>query len=132
MASDFLFVYGTLMHSVNNPMAQLLRANSSHVGPAQMQGKLYRISWYPGVIDSAAGCDIVRGDLFKLHGDIQNVMVKLDAYEGIGDDFKKPYEYSREVRDVSHNGKVQAAMVYIYRWDISASEHLPDGQFTED
>lgn len=127
---DHLFVYGTLMRAIDdNDMARLLRDNSTHVGAATMQGRLYTVSYYPGVVDSDAPTDIVHGDLFRLGKNAANVIEKLDRYEDIGPPFEPPYEYRRELRTVHHSGETCQAWVYMYNWPLHDNAHIPDGKF---
>ncbi|WP_417258373.1 gamma-glutamylcyclotransferase family protein [Celeribacter sp.] len=127
---DYLFVYGTLMQAIEgNEMAQLLHANSTHIGTATMQGRLYKVSYYPGVIDSDLPNDIVHGDLFRLGDNAAKIMKRLDLYEDIGPPFEAPYEYRRVLRPVHHGDKAIQAWVYIYNWQLSEDARIPDGKF---
>ena len=48
--SPYLFVYGTLMREFENPFATQLRARATFIAEGFFQGKLYRVSWYPGAV----------------------------------------------------------------------------------
>src|SRR4051812_45548450 len=62
-----LFVYGTLMRGFDNPMTKLLARNAEFCGPARCQGRLYLVTWYPGMVLSDDPGDVVFGELFSLH-----------------------------------------------------------------
>ncbi len=128
---DLLFVYGTLMHATSgNKMADLLRANSEHLGAAQMQGKLYRVNHsYPGVTDSDDPDDVVHGDLFRLDENADKVIAALDLYEDIGGTFSEPYEYRRERRQIQSDDGTVTAWVYIYNWPIEEATRITNGRF---
>ena len=49
--NPLLFVYGTLLSSVDHPMARRLGREADLLGPATFAGRLYRVSWYPGMVD---------------------------------------------------------------------------------
>lgn len=129
-SSGFLFVYGTLMKQIDTPMSRLLSANSTYIGPGTTQGKLYRISWFPGLVRSDDPDDVVHGELYKLQRVSDALLVKMDEYEDIGPQFPEPHEYKREVCDVLHGGTVFRAMSYIYQWSVADAQHLPSGVFS--
>ena len=54
-----LFVYGTLLSTAGHPMGVRLRREARLIGAASIQGRLYRVSWYPGLVEAATptrGC----------------------------------------------------------------------------
>ncbi|WP_052825942.1 gamma-glutamylcyclotransferase family protein [Neotamlana nanhaiensis] len=81
MDSNFLFVYGTLLQNANNTMSKFLIANSTPLGKAYCNGKLYKISWFPGAVLSDKASDKIYGTLVKLE-DAERVFKQLDDYEG--------------------------------------------------
>lgn len=128
---DLLFVYGTLMREIeDNEMASLLRDNSDHLGAARMRGRLYRITHYPGLVDSDDPAEIVHGDLFRLGPRAAEVMAALDLYEDIGPPFEAPYEYRRELREVASADGPVTAWVYVYNWDVDPNARIESGRFT--
>lgn len=135
-APHYLFVYGTLMQDAENPMAQLLHDHAAYVGPATFTGgRLYRISWYPGLVETGAQNEIVHGDLYRFDTNLSpetlsDIMTKLDAYEMIGPDFTPPYEYSRETRAVTCGGTDIDAWLYLYQWSVEKAEYLPSNRFS--
>ncbi|HNY56329.1 MAG TPA: gamma-glutamylcyclotransferase, partial [Chitinophagales bacterium] len=66
--SEYLFTYGTLRLNQSHPVATFLSENASLVGLAVLpKAKLYRIDWYPALIETNDEKDEVIGDLFKLN-----------------------------------------------------------------
>lgn len=56
-------------------------ATASFVGAATVAGRLYRVSWHPGLIlDPAAGR--VHGELFHFPAGSEAALAALDTYEG--------------------------------------------------
>ncbi|UXP30942.1 gamma-glutamylcyclotransferase [Reichenbachiella agarivorans] len=127
---EYLFVYGTLMQSFDNPYAQLLRSNSTLIGEGYMLGRLYLIEHYPGVIVSTVSEERVYGQLFELSDNHQEVLDQLDPYEGIGAQFSAPQEYVREKVSIHcAQGTIQS-WVYIYNRPIKEENYLVSGVFT--
>lgn len=75
-----LFVYGTLRGGLEHPEARWLSEHSERLGAATAKGKLFRIGWYPGLVE--CGKEIVTGELLLLD-DPSLVLERLDIYEGI-------------------------------------------------
>jgi len=77
-----LFIYGTLhperAPAPIAPTAKLLRS----VGRGAIQGRLYDLGEYPGVLLSDDLAEIVHGELFLLpEGAEDETLARLDAYE---------------------------------------------------
>src|SRR5262249_3869026 len=62
-----LFVYGTLLSRVRHPMGVRLRREASLIGAASIQGRLYSLGRYPGLVESADAGDIVHGEAYALN-----------------------------------------------------------------
>jgi gamma-glutamylcyclotransferase (GGCT)/AIG2-like uncharacterized protein YtfP len=76
---DVLFVYGTLRSVFDNPYAKLLRSQAELIGPAIVQGSIFRIAHYPGYRPVPVGT--VHGELYRLL-DPAATLALLDEYEG--------------------------------------------------
>ncbi|HAV64185.1 MAG TPA: gamma-glutamylcyclotransferase, partial [Verrucomicrobiales bacterium] len=114
MSPEYLFVYGTLRRDGGHEMSRFLAAHAEHLGPATFQGRMYRISWYPGVVPSADPADRVHGDLFEL-GDAATALPKLDDFEGVGPGHVKPQEYIRRPECVTlPDGRSVTAWIYVF------------------
>jgi gamma-glutamylcyclotransferase (GGCT)/AIG2-like uncharacterized protein YtfP len=126
--NPLLFVYGTLMSHTNTEKARALMAEADSLGPATIPGVLYRISWYPGLVE---GTGLVHGEVFRLR-DPARSLVWLDAYEGIipGDGPGNRNEYERVERRVRlDTGTDVTAWVYLYRADITGCAPVADGRW---
>ena len=69
--------------------ATRLRTEARLIGAATIQGRLYRVSWYPGVVDSADPGQRVHGEVYAL-ADPVKALAWLDAYEGIVPGTRRP------------------------------------------
>lgn len=124
-----LFVYGSLMSAARHPMGEQLRSEARLVGAATIQGRLYRVSWYPGVIESADAEQRVHGEVYTL-GDPDRTLAWLDAYEGIVPGKRDGSEYERLDRPARlATGEEIAAWVYLYRKDVAGFALVPDGRW---
>lgn len=112
MRPVYLFVYGTLMSTFNNPMALYLRKNARLIGKGHFNGLLFDFGNYPGAVYKSDSTDKVIGEMYQLSNDdvIFNI---LDIYEGISDpDFNL---YERNVIPVNIDNKVYNNFVYILK-----------------
>ena len=127
---DILFVYGSLLSDIAHPQGERLRRETVLVGPATLQAKLFRVSWYPGVTLSDARRDAVQGELYRLTA---ATLSWLDEYEGVttGAASVAPAdEYRRQrctVRDAA--GRAHEAWVYVYQRDTTQLARVDSGRW---
>ena len=114
-----LFVYGTLRSSETNPAARRLHGHAELIGPGHVQGALYGISWYPGLI--LEGQSRVYGELFRLDNP-EEILPELDAYEGA--------EFERVILNVSASGETTPAWAYVYRLSVAGKRRVESGIWT--
>ena len=128
MAKTLLFTYGLLRKNAKHEMSSFLVDHAEHISEATFQGKLYLIEYYPGVIASVDKEDRVIGDVFNLTD--PSILIQLDQFEGVGESFAQPNEYSREVRPVKLvGGEVVDAWVYLYGWSVKPENYITSGDF---
>jgi gamma-glutamylcyclotransferase (GGCT)/AIG2-like uncharacterized protein YtfP len=124
-----LFVYGSLLSRVRHPMGTRLRCEARLIGEATIQGRLYSLGRYPGLVEAADGPYRVHGEVYDLKTAATS-LVWLDAYEGIvpAKPDRSPYErLERPVRLAS--GETLAAWVYLYRRSVRSRRELPGGHW---
>ncbi|WP_298342852.1 gamma-glutamylcyclotransferase family protein [uncultured Algibacter sp.] len=132
MITEYLFVYGTLQHDAKNNMSQFLCLNSNVLGKGYIYGRLYKISWFPGVILSTDTSEKVYGTLFKLHT-TSEILHFLDEYEGFIDSNIEESLFRREITTVFlENGNSIDAWVYIYNQNIENKQRILSGDFLKD
>ena len=125
-----LFVYGTLMSTARHRMGERLRAEARLIGAATIQGRLYRVSWYPGVSETTDPEQRVHGELYAL-GTPSHALAWLDAYEGVAPGSRESGEYTRVERPVRlDSGEEVTAWVYLYCKDVSQLPLVADGRWT--
>ncbi len=115
-----LFAYGTLRSSYRNRWARLLRKNAVLLGPAEVQGKLYRMSGYPALRPSFSDAK-VPGELWELRN--PDVLILLDRYEG--------RSYERISVDAKLGNRIKRAQVYAWRWPLPEWRRIPSFRLTK-
>lgn len=115
-----LFVYGSLRRNHSGATHPLL-AGTIHHGNATVQGTLYRVSWYPGLV--LAGDGRVHGELFEFPTARADAMLAaLDDYEGSG--------YARRITRVQlADGRSVDAFVYTYLGPTAGLPVIASGDF---
>lgn len=127
--TDLIFVYGTLRHpNERAPLSKKLHDEGEHVGPGVFRGKLYRIGWYPGAVDSDSENDCVFGDVFRIPT-ASVLWDELDAFEEIGPNFAQPWEYVRVRRPIQVNGEPLHAWIYLYNRPTNEMQRIASGDF---
>jgi gamma-glutamylcyclotransferase (GGCT)/AIG2-like uncharacterized protein YtfP len=124
-----LFVYGSLMSSAGHPMGERLRREAQMIGEATIQGRLYKISWYPGLVASHEPGERVHGEVYALE-DPGRALAWLDAYEGLepgNPDFGEYQRLERPARLAS--GEEITAWAYLYRGDVAGLCAIPSGRW---
>ncbi|MFN8295270.1 MAG: gamma-glutamylcyclotransferase family protein [Chitinophagales bacterium] len=126
--SEYLFTYGTLRLNQSHPMATFLAENATLVGLAILpNAKLYRIDWYPALIETENETDEVIGDVFKLNDN--TAWTKIDEYEGIGMG-EPPYEYRRAKVKIKTEKEELESWVYFYNVALPEdAELIESGDF---
>jgi gamma-glutamylcyclotransferase (GGCT)/AIG2-like uncharacterized protein YtfP len=127
--NSYLFVYGSLMSTAGHRMGARLHGEARRIGAASMQGRLYRVSWYPGAVDSTDPAHRVHGEVWALD-DPERGLAWLDDYEGIAPGRGASGEYQRLERLVClATGTEVAAWVYLYQGDVMRLPVISDGRW---
>lgn len=124
--AHLLFAYGTLLHH-DNPIAQLLKNKLTYVAPGVINGELYDIGDYPGLI-------INNGDN-RVYGIVYDVddetLAVIDDYEGYGPEQDQPNLYTRKLVNITAEGGVINAWVYIYNLPVTGLPLISSGNYQE-
>jgi gamma-glutamylcyclotransferase (GGCT)/AIG2-like uncharacterized protein YtfP len=146
MASDHLFVYGTLMRGFDHPMAQLLSRSADFIGAARCRGRLYLIKHYPGLVLSDDATEVVFGELYRLRQP-EPLLREFDMYEACGEGFAQPTEYVRQMLSVTSDDGAAGqawtneawtseawtseAWTYVYNWPVAHLPRIASGRFLD-
>ena len=128
---ELIFVYGTLRPAFNGKMSKWLKQHADFISAATFNGKLYMIDGYPGVLPSDRPEDLVYGDLFRMN-EPDYVLRKLDHYEGCGDSFNQPTEYTRARKTILRDdGQSSTAWIYLYTLPVKSLMEISSGDFLD-
>ncbi len=114
---DLIFVYGTLRSEFDNPYARHLRAEAELLGPATVEGSIFRVAHYPGYLPQPGGT--VYGEVYRLRTP-EKTLAALDEYEGI--------EYLR--LSVPLSGSGVDVWIYCYAQPLPLERKIESGDFT--
>lgn len=120
---DLIFVYGTLRSGQGMGLDRSPR--SKFIGTDRINGKMYDISWFPGVKTEPVGefdaaGDIVEGDVFEILHDSQ--VASLDSYEGYPNLYNRIVTKSEAGRDV---------WVYVYNHPVREERRIQSGSWLD-
>lgn len=128
--TERLFVYGTLRRGSRHPLAGQLLAKARHLGEARYNGRLYRITHYPGAVPSSLPDEWVFGDLFELTD--LDLLAALDRYEGCGPTDPQPTQYVRQLQTVTlADGTTAETWMYVYTRAVEKRERIKSGRFDD-
>jgi gamma-glutamylcyclotransferase (GGCT)/AIG2-like uncharacterized protein YtfP len=127
----YLFVYGTLMQKCRpNAWAAFLHTNAQYAGEASVEGLLYKVAYYPGLV---RGEGVVYGELFELR-DPEKVFRLLDEYEDYLPDDPDRSLYLRVLAWVTltETGEKKESWLYYYNQPVTDFMPYENGRFTEE
>ncbi|GAB3707145.1 gamma-glutamylcyclotransferase [Spirosoma flavus] len=127
--ADYLFVYGTLRASFQNPFAQYLHQHSQYVGEGNFSGQLFDIGTYPGAIYQPDSGSFVRGDIYEIRQHKAELLLRLDEYEGIGATFEQPHEYIRVIVPINCAGETLRCWIYLYNFPSNELRVIESGDY---
>ena len=117
-----LFVYGHLQRGQVGYERLGLVKNTQWLGEAQVQGRLYEIGDYPGLI--LDGEEVVKGELIAF--DDTALWAALDDYEDCDRDDPETSEYRRVEIDMLGGGR---AWVYVYNRSVDDLVMIASGRW---
>ena len=124
---DLLFVYGTLRRACGSDAHHRYLAGAIFVANAKLQGKLFRVSYYPAVTLTTEDC-WVQGEIYQLRDAAQ--LAALDEYEECQIPADANQEYIRTcVNVVMASGEQQQAWVYLYNRPTDSLALIDSGDF---
>ncbi|MES2474933.1 MAG: gamma-glutamylcyclotransferase family protein [Verrucomicrobiota bacterium] len=118
-----VFVYGTLRRGGSNHFRM---AAAEFISAGTVNGRLYRVHWYPGMVLDEAG-DEIHGDVFAVDAE---TLAALDVFEGLSAGEIQGSEYRRCKTEVMlHDSRVMEAWVWEWVGETDESKRLTDGDW---
>lgn len=121
-----LFVYGTLLQSLDNPMSRFLKNHSEFLGKGFINGKIYDVGAYPAAILSDLKTDKIYGTVLKIT-DAEKTFEVLDTYEGLED--SPPLYLKKSISVHLENKSCVKAWVYIYNRSVNHLKQISSGDY---
>jgi len=130
-SDEFIFVYGTLRKIVGTEMHSVLAHYCEYHSDGEIQGRLYEVEGYPGVVESEDLNDTVKGELYKIECR-EKILPMLDDYEMCTENYPKPHPYTRKKVSVTiAMDKKISAWVYIYNYPVSNLLLIASGDYLD-
>lgn len=124
-----MFVYGTLMLASGHPMGKRLSSEADFIGPASVQGLLYDLGKWPGLVLSDNPKEQVKGEIWALR--CQSSFYWLDEYEGLYRNVPET-EYARVPWHAFLNGRSKIPVsLYLYRWSTAGAPLIASGSWLD-
>jgi len=111
-----VFVYGTLKKGGH--FHDVLR-DSLFIGEGEIEGQLYNIVTFPGLVQ---GAGIVKGELYELGKEVS--LERLDHLEGFFAESPHRSLFVRKQRKIEVGGEIHLTWVYYFNMDISGRERI--------
>lgn len=120
---ELVFVYGTLRRGGSNHFRM---EGAEPIADGRISGRLYRISWYPGLVLDETGDDIV-GEVYSV--DLE-MLGNLDAFEGVSAGETEDSEYRRIQTTVTRaDGETLKAWVWEWLGEVDEAQRLDHGDW---
>ncbi|RYD36483.1 MAG: gamma-glutamylcyclotransferase [Verrucomicrobiaceae bacterium] len=119
---ELVFVYGTLRRGGTNHFRM---SGADLVAEGVVKGRIYRISWYPGLVLGETG--EVKGEVYSVDA---AQLLELDAFEGLSAGEVVGSEYRRVKAVVSRpDGKTLSAWAWEWTGPIDGKDLLEQGDW---
>ena len=103
---------------------------ATFVGYARIQGRLFDLGEYPGLVLSGDPGAWVRGEVYAL-ANPRETLSRLDDYEGCGPNSPKPHEFERvDESVVLDSGASARAWVYVYGGSTANKREIVSGDYS--
>lgn len=127
--TSYLFTYGTLLSGIHHPMHEVMLRYAELSGTGFINGKLYDMGNYPGLVLSNNVRKLVWGEIYRIH-DEDELFRYLDDYEGCAQHSRQPHEYRRDLVSI-HDTQEHSllAWTYLYKQPIKHLPLIPTGDY---
>ncbi len=130
-SSNYLFVYGTLRKDTKSAMHKQLAEHCQFYQRGTLQGRLFDVDQYPGVIQTDTNGYPVHGEVYRVLSP-QHLFSLLDDYEGCTEQYPQPHEYVRSVIPITlEDNTTEHAWTYLYTHPTSALTEIHSGDYLQ-
>lgn len=124
-----IFVYGTLQEGepyFNHPA---LQQNRIDVKKGKTKGIMYRLEWYPVIIETDK--EWVHGEIHSFN-EINKALRMMDEIEDFIPGHSDNSLYQRKIADVvEENGNIEKCWIYYYIGEIEELERIDSGNWKD-
>jgi pyruvate carboxylase len=106
-------------------MSEMLAASATFVGEATVEGKLYNIGSFPGLVTGEDGSRVL-GEIYEIR--TEDLLDYLDWYEACGER-PLPLFQRRSVEAEMSDGTVVNAWAYFYARSVKGLEPIESGDY---
>lgn len=130
---DLLFVYGTLLSADTGATGRVQRARLARearvLSAATVDGLLYNLGRYPGLVVTEEVAGAVTGEILEL-AQPARTLAWLDDYESIVPGNHPHNEYERRrLRARLASGESVEVWAYVYLQSVAQARLIPDGNW---
>lgn len=127
--TPYLFAYGFLKRKYHgNQKTQTPDFKHQFITSGTLNGHIYKVDVYPGVIVDLHSNDVVHGEIFELLNPEEDLRM-LDRYENAKPLVHLNPDYERRIRTIhTDNGELDC-WVYEYLKPINPATKLESGEF---
>ncbi|HVW97594.1 MAG TPA: gamma-glutamylcyclotransferase family protein [Mucilaginibacter sp.] len=126
-STSYLFVYGTLLDRQND-FGDYLHKNCSFYIAGKIKGRLYDFGEYPGAVLDKDSDTCIHGKIFRIK-EADEVLKKLDEYEGYGPDEEQPHLFVRKLVSVNAGGNTLNCWIYLYNRSVAGLVPVQGGEY---
>jgi len=127
IAIVLLFVYGTLRSGFAHTFRQLMESQTTFLSYGTVNGRLYDLGSYPGLILTDDSTDIVHGEVYQVHN--ESLIRELDLYENYRKNDPGSL-YIRSLQKINMNdGRSVEAIVYTYNKSLDNAIRITEGDY---
>lgn len=128
---NLLFVYGTLRNDPSHELFHLLPHDADFIGEGYVNGRLYDLGDYPGMVLSLNSSEQVKGELYNIsQSKLDSALDILDQFEGCGRSASLPHEYRRELVNVFiTTGNSITAWAYVLNKPVEGLQLIDSGDY---
>lgn len=116
------------MQDFTSEITQVLRSRSEFVGEGWINGKLYDLGSYPGLVYEAEGDKSVRGEVYRMHRP-DLLLPVLDYYEMIDPAQPAHNEYKRSLLPITMFDQIQDCWTYVFQQSVAAFPEISSGDY---
>lgn len=111
-------------------MSVFLSKKGRLLGPGRLQGRLYMVDFFPGLVVDPAQTGWVKGEIYHLEHP-ETVLQVLDGYEGFHPEAPEKSLFVRQTLTVEGPDQALNCWVYLYQKTVAGLTPIDSGDFLQ-